>query len=236
MNVGQKIIYWGQSISWKIVVFIFGLVIGSVVPETIRFASVVFDGISFVAGNWAHSKLYRSDCMTSYFVNASKYDAALEVIETTNDRSTFDDALNDLENAYEELRHVYSWCSGVSASDAIDRERLEYIENILYYNTIATNLDEEVTLDKNIISMARSECQNLYKHLSSNRVKLASGSSNIAPKFNDFAHVNRAREYPNISNICIGLDIEQLDKLELYKREHLKHIDIKGTNLGTLLR
>lgn len=189
-----------------------GVFFGILVPELIRSADYKFEELSYKVGDTLHSSIYGNDCVKSYFFNATKYDQALKNLnELVSKASTtgaqisitnYQNQLSDALTAYKDLKKVYTWCSGVSANDSVDRERLEYVNKLL---TLSGNIkaqdQKSASLRYEISKLAEDECHNLYKHVSSNR------SNDEDEVYNTFNHINRAKSYRHVAERCIGVEI-----------------------------
>ena len=188
-----------------------GVFLGILVPELIRWADHTFEKKSYEIGDFLHSSLNGNDCVYSYYTNASKYDQALanlrELAYTWNTTgaisiTNYQNQLSDALTAYKDLKKVYFWCSGVSANDSVDRERLEYVNNLLTHsNNIKQQDPKSVSLRYEISKLAADECHNLYKHVSSNR------SNDVDEVYNTFNHKKRAKSYRHVAERCIGVKI-----------------------------
>ena len=192
--------------------FFGGVILGILAPELIRSFDYTFEEKSYEFGNFLHSSLYGNDCVKSYFFNATKYDQAYQNLNelvykelTTGAQinpTNYQNQLSDALTAYKDLKKVYFWCSGVSANDSVDRERLEYVNNLLTHsNNIKQQDPKSVSLRYEISKLAEDECHNLYKHVSSNR------SNDVDEVYNTFNHRNRAKSYRHVAERCIGVKI-----------------------------
>ena len=214
----MKYIKLGLTVFLKVVsgFLIGGIILGILAPEVIRFADSNFEKAGYVLGNKIHALRDEEGrgCIESYIINASKYDNAIRDMNKVHSSQSYDKlpggfnqyhkSVDNAFDAYIKLKRVYSLCSGVGASESTDRERLEYLENILLgYQNVRDHTELPTSRDLEIIEAVKSECFNYYKHVSSDRK-----TTNDNEKYNTFNHIRRAADYHEIGEICIGVELK----------------------------
>ena len=210
---------------------ILGAAIGVFSPELIRVADYKFEQLSYNAGSFVHWLKHDIGCAESYYINATKYDRAYHNLNDLIDKrgntgadeflTNYQDQLSDALTAYKDLKNVYTMCSGISANDSVDRERLEYVEKLFAFSEQLTATNERsASLKYEINSLASGECHNLYKHVSSNR------SNDEEEVYNTFNHMKRANSYSHIAERCIGVEIRDGQGPE-YERTYINGVLIE---------